>query len=115
MEVSLNFNYPPREDKVTVTFGDPNANDLGCDFRIGLIKADEPGNGVHWSLLEWIKGSDPGTLAELELVASRGDIVKVEKRSKDGAVTYMDIDTADNWPADALGNDSVVAGWSFEE
>lgn len=114
MEITLTFNRPPQQDKVQVTIGNATADDEACRFRVGLIKPDAPG-AVHWSLLDWIAGDDVARQAELEIDADRGDVVRIEKKGASGEVSYFDVDTADNWPAAAVGNAPVATSWGFED
>lgn len=114
MQIALRFNSPPQQDKVQVTFGEQNDDDTDRQFRVGVSKPDSR-DAVHWSLLDWIAGSEAGKLNQLDLEVDRGDIVRVERKDRNGLVTFFEIDTADNWPGGAIGNDEVMTTWGFED
>ncbi len=114
MDVSFKFNWPTQQDKVQVTFGEQNDADDEREFRVGIMKP-EARDAVHWSLLGWIPGSEPEKLNQLEIDVDRGDFVRVERKDKDGTVTFFEVDTGDNWPGNAYGTNPVVSTWGFED
>lgn len=114
MQIALRFNLPPQQDKVRVTFGEQNDDDEDRQFRVGVSKPDSR-DALHWSLLGWVAGSEAGKLNRLELEVDRGDIVRVERKDKDGTATFFEVDTADAWPGGAYGNNEVMTTWGFED
>lgn len=115
MEIAFHFNMPPRQDKLTVTYGEANADDAERKFRVGFINTEEVPIGVHWSLLGWVDGNDEPRLRELQLEVDRGMVVRVERQDPDGKVTFFEIDTDNEWPGSAVGATSVLTSWNFED
>jgi len=112
MNISFQYNWPPGNKYVRISFGMANVEDSKYLFRAGLVKRSAK-TKVYWQgPAEWLTHEQ---LKEIKFDVERGDLVVVDKQDKDTGETVLRHrwDTEKDWPSEAYGASSTHVPFDF--
>ena len=111
MNLTIHFNWPPACDSARVILGTPSTNDVGIDFRVGVIPHDET-DKIYWAKPGWFAGE---LQEELTFDVKRDDKLVVERKTtgSDKIATRNIWDINKEWPVTAHGESMTVVPWYF--
>lgn len=112
MKANFLYNWPPNKDSVRFSLGGGNIEDSKYEFQVLFIEKDSE-VAKHFGKNEWI---DLETATQIEHDFIRGAKIKINKRLKENhqeVKNCLFIDTAEQWPVEALGESSTNVYFDF--
>jgi hypothetical protein len=103
MKIAFDYNWPPGNRFVRVSFGLANMEDKTSLFRVGVVRKEDPSKVYYWRReSEWLTHEE---LQKVTFDAQRGDKVTVSKKGteKEQIRHRYFWDTEKEWPAEADG------------
>jgi len=107
MDISFQYNWPPGNKFIRVSFGPGNIKDPDYLFRIGVVKEADL-RKVYWQGPEEWNTNDQ--LVAVKFDAEKGDKIVLDRKDKqtDSINLKHSWDTAEEWPPQAYGGSMTV-------